>query len=436
MNRLSPRPLLAVAALLAILAAGTIAAPNAARGAVDLRVCGTVAAYVPPTNLLPGALTIGTSVLVVQAGTSVPASVQAGANLCLEIDLDLAGQVVGVSASANVTTTVELCGVVTAFAAADADSTGAITIGGSTLTLAAGSSLPASVQVGSNLCLRLTLNGFGQVTNGSVQANAATTVDICGIVEAHAVADADSAGSLRIGGQTFTTAAGSTLPASVQAGSDLCLRLTLNGFGQVADGTILANATTTVEVCGQVTALTMATPTTDGRLVIGSLDREIAAGTTLSSDVQAGAFLRLRLEVDAFGRVADDAVLAVGATLAEACGDAPAAAPPTAPDDGADTPSIGVPRFDLDVELEGVLDAEITAPDDGTDAAPGEVTPAPDSGTAPAALTADDTSLLPDTASLARTLRVVATTGIPLLLLLVGLIGLTLRGRYMRVAAR
>jgi hypothetical protein len=433
-----------MAALLAVLAAGAIAAPNAARGAVDLRVCGTVAAYVPPTTLLPGALTIGSSVLVVQAGTSVPASVQAGANLCLEIDLDLAGQVVGISASANVTTTVELCGVVTAFAAADADTTGVLTIGGSTLTLAAASSLPASVQVGSNLCLRLTLNGFGQVTNGSVQANAATTVDICGIVEAHALADADSTGTLRIGGQTFTTAAGSTLPASVQAGSDLCLRLTLNGFGQVANGTILVNATTTVEVCGQVTALIAATPTTDGRLVIGTLDREIAAGTALASEVRAGAFLRLRLVVDAFGRVADDAVLAVGATLAEACGTAPEGPPAAPPDDDADTGAVdvGIPWADLEAELdlEGVLDAEITAPEDDADTAPApgddEVPAAPESGTAPAAETADDPGVLPDTASLGRTLRVVATTGIPLLLLLVGLIGVTLRARMARVAAR
>jgi hypothetical protein len=439
MNARGPRQLIAVAALLAIFTAGAAAAPAATRGAVDLRVCGTVAAYVPPTNLLPGALTIGSTVLVVQAGTSVPASVQAGANLCLEIDLDTAGGVVGISATANATTSVELCGVVTAFAAADADSTGLLTIGGSTLTLAAGSSLPASVQVGSNLCLRLTLNGFGQVTNGTVQANAAATVDICGVVEALVAADADSAGVLRIGGQTFTMAAASSLPASVQIGSDLCLRLTLNGFGQVTNGAVLVTATTSVEICGQVSAVAAATPTADGRLVIGSLDRVIAAGTRLDANVQAGAFLRLRLEIDAFGRITDGVVLDAGATLAEACGDVPATVPPGAPpDDGDDT--VGIPWADLEAELdlEGVLDAEITAPDDDTDTAPGdtEVPAAPESGTAPAAETADDAGLLPDTASLARTLRVVATTGIPLLLLLAGLVGLTLRARLARAHAR
>lgn len=437
MNGLSIRHLIGVVSLLVALAVGTAAAPTVARGAVDLRVCGTVAVYVPPTNLLPGALTIGSTVLVVQAGTAVPASVQAGANLCLEIDLDAAGGIVGISATANATTSVELCGVVTAFAAADADSTGSLTIGGSTLTLATGSSLPASVQVGSNLCLRLTLNGFGQVTNGTVQANASTTVDICGVVEALVAADADSAGALRIGGQTFTTAAASSLPASVQIGSDLCLRLTLNGFGQVTNGAVLVTATTSVEVCGQVTALAAATPTADGRLVIGSLDRSIAAGTSLDAGVQAGAFLRLRLEIDAFGRITDEVVLAAGATLAEACGDVPATAPPAAPDDGDDTVAVGIPWSELEAELdlEGVLDAEITAPDDGADTAPGDVPTAAESDTAPAAAD-DETSLLPDTASLARTLRVVATTGIPLLLLLAGLVGLTLRARLVRAGAR
>ena len=441
MNAFGVRHLIAVAALLAIFAAGSAAAPTATRGAVDLRICGTVTAYVPPTTLLPGALTIGSTVLVVQAGTAVPASVQAGANLCLEIDLDAAGGIVGISATANATTSVELCGVVTAFAAADADSTGSLTIGGSTLALAAGSSLPASVQVGSNLCLRLTLNGFGQVTNGTVQANAAATVDICGVVEALVAADADSAGVLRIGGQTFTTAAASSLPASVQVGSDLCLRLTLNGFGQVTNGAVLITATTSVEVCGQASVVAAATPTADGRLVIGSLDRAIAAGTSLDGRLQAGAFLRLRLEIDAFGRITDDVVLAVGATLAEACGDVPATVPPAAPDDDPDAAAVDVriPWADLETELdlEGVLNAEITAPDDGTDAAPGaDEVPAPDSGTAPAAETADDTGMLPDTASLARTLRVVATTGIPLLLLLAGLMGLTLRARLARAGAR
>jgi hypothetical protein len=38
---------------------------------------------VPPTNLLSGALTIGSTALVVQAGTSVPASVQAGDAMAL-----------------------------------------------------------------------------------------------------------------------------------------------------------------------------------------------------------------------------------------------------------------------------------------------------------------------------------------------------------------
>ena len=193
-------------------------------------------AYVAPTALLAGTLTVGPTAarLVIAAGTKVSSQVEVGANLCFDLEIDTAGRVhYDTTVTANTTTSVDICGLVNAFAAADADSYGSLRIGGVDFVLAAGSQLPAAVRAGANLCLDLTLNAFGQ-GGGTARANATVTVRVCGRVTAFAAASATSTGNLTIGARSFVLGLGSHLPSSVRTGANLCTALTIDGLAQVS----------------------------------------------------------------------------------------------------------------------------------------------------------------------------------------------------------
>jgi hypothetical protein len=289
----------------------------------------------------------------------------------------------GPAAPAARAASLQVCGTVSLYVQATTVLNGALTIGSSALVVAAGTTLPAEVQVGANLCLTLQLDLSGRITGATVSANATATLDICGQVSAYAKATALSTGSLTIHGRTLVIATGAVLPAAVTVGADLCLHLTLNGFGQISGGTAQANVTSTIDVCGQVTAFAQASATANGHLTIGSLSKTIAAGTVLSSSIQVGAFLKLRLTIDVFGRIAGATVLKVGVSVADACGTstatpAPTAAPtapggggatPTPPDNGGVPPPGGTP-----------LPGGGTPPPGGTPL-PGGGTPPPGDGT-------------------------------------------------------
>ena len=475
-------------AILAVSLVGGFGMPAAARGAVDLRLCGTVAVYVPATAVTAGALTIGSYPLVIAAGTTLSSQVAVGANLCFALDLNASGKITDATVTANVTATVNVCGVVSAYIKADANSTGTLTIAGISYVLAVGANLPARVVVGANLCLKLTLNGFGHITRGTATVNITSTLDLCGVVTAYARADANSTGSLtiggrklilaigsrlpaavrvgadlcvhltlntlgqvqggtakvnvtstlqicgvvnaharatltstgslRIGGRTFVVAAGSHLPAEIRAGANLCLKLTLNAIGQVQDGTVQVNVNSTLEVCGQVTAFVAATSTSNGSLTIAGSHRTIAAGADLSTKINARAYLRLRLAVDVFGRVADATVLKVGVSLADACQAAatpdPSGSPVPDPSGSPDPSSSGSPNPSGSAApspASSVLPGVGGSPDcvpDGSNGSHGR--PAADG----------EGGILPDTASFGRAATVLVVTAVPLLLLLLG----------------
>jgi hypothetical protein len=420
------------------LAAG-LGAPAPTLGASDLRICGRVNALVEPSVLLPGALTVGSTTLVIAAGTDLPSQVEVGANLCFNLHLDSDGTVTGTTVSANPTSSAEICGVVSSFARATAASTGTLDINGVDFVLATGSHLPASVVSGADLCLDLTLNGFGQVSGGTARANAHSTVQVCGKVTNDDAATASSTGALTIGPRSFVTGVGSALPAAVREGANLCAALTLNALAQVAGGSVQANVGSTVEVCGQVDAAAAATPTSDGSLVIDSVPRSVAAGTSLSPAVRAGAFVRLRLMLDAFGRVADDAVLASGASLGAVCGRSGSTAP---------SPSPAQPGASASPEPSGGGGAaagagESPAASDhpsgnqgqgagqGSGQGSGQSTcSSSGAGDPQGAPAAGNGGPIPDTASLGRAGRVIGLMAVPLLALIVLVVGyLAVHGR-------
>ena len=358
-------------AMVAAVAASS-AAPPPARADTELKVCGEVAAYTPATALLPGALTVGATPFLVAAGTTLGSSVAVGANLCFDLTLGLGGGITGATVVANVSSTPSVCGSVTAFTAATTTATGALTINGVTFVIAVGAALPAVVSAGADLCLRLTLNGLGQVLGATAQANATSTLDICGVVDAYAAAGSTSAGTLTIAGQTFAIAAGTTMPASVNAGADLCMRLTLNGIGQVSAAVAQANLVSTIEVCGPVTTdpcglPTVRTPEPDTVLLPGA----DAGSPAAVSDARARILLLAPIDT----------------SVADALRNGPPGSGNVEPQPGQQNPSLG----------------EGTAPDAAAPVDPGQI--------------------LPDTASFGRAGKALIQVSLPLLLLLLGLLG-------------
>jgi hypothetical protein len=409
--------------LLLGLASGPLAQPTRA---ASLKICGEVTLFVEPTILASGLLTINAVPLVVAAGVDLPASVDVGADLCLDITTNGAGMVTGASVTANTHAHLKVCGTVTVHAEASPSATGLLKIGGNTFTIGVGSELPASIDVGDNLCVDLELDAFGRVSDGQVSANVVSHVKICGVVTALAEATSTSTGSLTIGGDTFKIAVGENMPAIVDVGADLCLDLTLNGFGQISGTEALLNVDSTLNVCGRVTAYAAATNDSDGSITVGGVSKVIAAGANVDSDVEANIYVKLRLTLDAFGRVSKAKVLKIGASLDDACGTEgpdPTAEPPVepGPTDGPDATDDPDPSASSDPS---VAPGPSSAPDpseppflgvdDDLDTCDDDVAGAAGDG-------GSGGTLLPDTNALGRAAGVVAMNAIPLIA--IGLLG-------------
>ncbi|HUG47087.1 MAG TPA: hypothetical protein VMP67_01610 [Candidatus Limnocylindria bacterium] len=348
-------------------------------------------------------------------------------------------------------TTIEVCGTVTLYVAPSALLAGALTINGVAYVIAAGTTVPSAVEVDAYLCLRLTLDASGSINDIVVlDADATTTVQICGEVTAYGKATLTSLGNLTIAGRKFVLALGAELPAAVKLGADLCATLELNVFGQVKDGTVTANVTSSLEVCGQVTGFVAATATSDGQLTIGGSRRVIAAGTTVHSSVAVGVFASLRLELDVFARISKVTVLLVGADLAvcqtavahPSPGTSPGASPATSP-----APSVSPAPSASPEPGSSTSPAPTTSPDPsgsapgaGDDpgaseepAAGSDVCPAPDAA-AGSAGSAGSAPNLPDTSTADRAAQVIGTAAIPFVALALALlawhfISRNLRGR-------
>jgi hypothetical protein len=169
-----------------------------------------------------------------------------GANLCLSSGVNVTGQLIPpISVTVNVPSTVTLCGIVSAFTAATATVPGSITIGGTTLTIAPGTTL-IGVVIGSNYCLNASLNPTGQViTPVTVTVNPGITPMICGTVTAYTAATATASGSITIGGVTYIIAPGSVLGGAslILIGANVCLLPVFNGPGQLGPGSTVDSPT-------------------------------------------------------------------------------------------------------------------------------------------------------------------------------------------------
>jgi hypothetical protein len=145
----------------------------------------------------------------------------------------------------NVGTSVNVCGFVSAYTAPTAVTFGSITIGGQTFSIAPGTTLIGGglIQIGANLCLSGSSGGGGQVGSGTVSTNPnspppTATVNVCGIVTAFVPATGAAAGSITIGGQTFSIAPGTFFGSEVRVGESLCFNLPITtgpGGGQISN---------------------------------------------------------------------------------------------------------------------------------------------------------------------------------------------------------
>jgi hypothetical protein len=309
--------------LLVFLAVAVLTAPAVTAQTVNVAVCGTVTAYAAP-SLVPGLIVIGGQSIPIAAGATINGQglINVGSDLCLNGSLNALAQLETGTVTVNATTSVSVCGVVSAYTAATASTPGSITIGGQTFPIAAGTNIDGSglINVGANLCLNATLNGLGQITTpATVTANATTSVSVCGVVSAYTAATASSPGSITIGGQTFPIAAGTNIDGSglINVGANLCLNATLNGLGQITTpATVTANATTSVSVCGVVSAYTAATASSPGSITIGGQTFPIAAGTNIDGSglITLGTNLCLNATLNGLGQITTPATVTANAT--------------------------------------------------------------------------------------------------------------------------
>ena len=401
------RKLLALALIASVLsAAGPLAAPPPANAAVDLRLCGTVGVYVAPTKLLPGAVTISGVPLVILPGTPVPASLKVGANICIAVDLNRLNQIVDIDVVANATATVRACGVVTALVKATASAAGSVTVGGRTFVLAAGSKLPATVAVGADLCLELTLNGFAQVNDARVLANVVTALSVCGYVAAYAAAGVTTNGSLTIAGVARTVAPGTTAAASLAAGVYANLRLEIDVFGRISDVSVLAVGASLRSACGagpeptpKPTPKPSSDPSPDPS---GSADPSATPNESHEPGWTPGASDEPNGSPNASGTPAPSGTPGPSATVAAGATHEPG--------------SSGDPSGD---------------PGDGTHADSCVAEGTASSGAAASRVTASSSSesFLPDTASIARAGGVVLTVGLPFILLVAAFVTIAIAAR-------
>src|SRR5262249_4616866 len=264
--------------------------PAPARAA-DL--CGTVTAYVAPTALTTGVITVGTFTLPIAAGTSVSGAAMLilGSNVCIHFDLT-SGSIAGVlTVTANTTTSLHLCGIVSSYTAATSTLAGAITLGSTTLVIAPGAAITNAslLTAGAHVCLDGSVNGAGQIiapTTASLDLSG--TIDLCGLVTGYVAATAGAAGQLQLGGQTLAIAQGTTITGSnlIVPNANLCLSATLDAAGRiVAPSSVTVETTTHLDLCGVVSAFAQSTSTTAGSLTLGGSTLGIAPGALIQGAI-------------------------------------------------------------------------------------------------------------------------------------------------------
>ena len=207
---------------------------------------------------------------------------------------------------------VNVSGVVTGYIAPGTTTSGSISVNGTTYSVLPGTSLTGTNLVGANgnLALIATLNANGTITAGNlIVDNGIPTFSTCGLLSAV------SANSITINGVIIPIATGTILNGLTQAniGANACLTATLNTLGQITTpNAITTQATTSVFLCGAVSALSA------NSITINGVTYAIVPGVTLLGINQArvGANVCLSAQVNPLNQI-----VALGQVLtASICG--------------------------------------------------------------------------------------------------------------------
>jgi filamentous hemagglutinin len=257
--------------------------------------CGVLTAYLPATPFAAGQIVIGNTAYSIAPGTTLSGnpSFLLGSSVCLSATVNGSGQIVGGTLSTNFTSNVSVCGVVTAFTSPTSVTAGSVTINGQSYVIAPNNSLGLMVvTLGASYCLNSFLNGFGQLTGGTLTLGSANAVNVCGVVTAYTSPSIFAPGFITIGGQTYVIAPGVALTSTGLVGAGVvCLTVFLNGAGQISSGSFsgVPSSTNTVSVCGAFGGFTAATASTPGSIVISGQTIPIGVGVVLGGSILLAA---------------------------------------------------------------------------------------------------------------------------------------------------
>lgn len=178
-------------------------------------VCGVVSSYTPASATTFGSVVIGGATYSIVANSSIGGSglLSNGANVCLQLTLNSAGQITLATVTSNGGIQVSVCGPISSYTAATSTVAGLLTIAGITFPVAANATVsgPTTVTATSTLGLTLSINGQGQVTAANITSTSCTAITISGPITGFVPATATSAGSITIAGFTFSVAVGTVL---------------------------------------------------------------------------------------------------------------------------------------------------------------------------------------------------------------------------------
>lgn len=249
-------------------------------GTTPVNFCGTLTGFTVPTANTNGTITFSSATYTVAAGVTIGNAALAtplGGLVCI-VGQSSNGQLVSVSLQPQVSSTVTVCGVVSAYTPATTSTTGSVTINGTTLILAVNSSLSSAIVVGTNLCLVATLNTLQQATAVAVSANTTptptgtpatstptatvtgtpatatatptvTVLVICGVISNYVAATASTNGTLTINGTVLGIAPGAVFAGTaIAVNANLCLSATLNSAQQITVAAVTTNGATATPI--------------------------------------------------------------------------------------------------------------------------------------------------------------------------------------------
>jgi hypothetical protein len=261
---------------------GGNAVANPTSGATTaVNFCGTLSIYTPPGTSTAGTITFSAPAAsyAVAPGVTVgnPSLATAGSLVCI-VGQTNGTQLVSVSFVPTVSSTLTVCGLVTAYVPATGTTTGSVTINGTTLVLAPNASLSGAITVNTNLCLVATLNTLQQAAAVAVSVNQAvtatptatgtpgtatptvtvtgtpptatttptpTTLVICGVITNYIAATSSTNGTLTINGTVLGIAPGAAFSgATVGVGANVCISATLNSAQQITTAAVTSNTLT------------------------------------------------------------------------------------------------------------------------------------------------------------------------------------------------